>query len=43
MRAIMGANGRAYADRTFDLSSITDKFEMVFTDKNERHQPLRAG
>ena len=43
MRAIMGASGRAYADRTFDLSSITDKFEMVFTDKNERHQPLRTG
>ena len=43
MRAVMGANGRAYADRTFDLSSITDKFETVFTDRNRRHQPTRAG
>ncbi|WP_428485841.1 glycosyltransferase family 4 protein [Rhodopila sp.] len=30
LRADLGANGRAYAERTFDLRSITDRFEAVF-------------
>lgn len=29
LRAQLGANGRAYAERTFDMQHITDKFERV--------------
>lgn len=29
LRAEMGANGRNYAERTFDLERITDKFEAI--------------
>jgi glycosyltransferase involved in cell wall biosynthesis len=29
LRASLGANGRAYAERTFDMKRITDKFERV--------------
>lgn len=31
LRAQLGANGRAYAERTFDIGKITDKFESVLT------------
>lgn len=30
LRAQFGANGRAYAEKTFDLKTITDRFERVF-------------
>ena len=29
LRAELGANGRAYAERAFDMGGITDKFEIV--------------
>lgn len=29
-RQAMGVNGRQYAERTFDLDSITDRFEAIF-------------
>ena len=29
LRAELGANGRAYAERTFDMTRITDRFERV--------------
>jgi glycosyltransferase involved in cell wall biosynthesis len=29
LRASLGANGRAYAERTFDIKRITDRFERV--------------
>jgi len=29
LRASLGANGRAYAERVFDIDAITDKFERV--------------
>ncbi len=29
MRAEMGRNGRAYAEKTFDIQSITDRFEKI--------------
>lgn len=31
LRARLGANGRAYAERTFDLGRIADRFERVLT------------
>jgi len=33
LRARLGANGRLYAERTFDIIRITDRFEAVLRDK----------
>jgi colanic acid biosynthesis glycosyl transferase WcaI len=39
LRAELGANARAYAERMFDLESITDKFEMVLAGSRTRRVP----
>ena len=33
LRRVLGANGRAYAERQFDMVTITDKFENVLIDR----------
>ena len=40
----MGQNGRVYAERTFDLTEITDRFEQVFAGTYRTiGQPTGAG
>ena len=41
LRARLGANGRAYAERTFDMRRITDKFERLLLGSADREQGLR--
>jgi glycosyltransferase involved in cell wall biosynthesis len=31
LRAQMGANGRAYAERAFDIDAIAERFEQLLT------------
>jgi glycosyltransferase involved in cell wall biosynthesis len=38
LRAELGANGRAYAERMFDMQGITDKFESVLMGRPEDPQ-----
>jgi len=40
LRASLGANGRAYAERTFDIQRITDRFERVLLHSRGREQVL---
>ena len=43
LRVELGANGRAYAERTFDMGEITDKFESVLMGRpGGPHQENRA-
>jgi len=41
LRATLGANGRAYAERTFDIKWITDRFERVLLRAEDRERVLR--
>lgn len=41
LRADLGANGRAYAERTFDMKRITDRFERVLLRDGDSAQVLR--
>ena len=36
LRAQLGANGRAYAERTFDIAAIGDRFEEVLVSVSSR-------
>jgi glycosyltransferase involved in cell wall biosynthesis len=41
LRAMLGTNARAYAERTFDINLITDRFERVLMPSVSREQVLR--
>ena len=41
LRASLGANGRDYAERTFDMKRITDKFERVLLGSADRERVER--
>jgi colanic acid biosynthesis glycosyl transferase WcaI len=43
LRARLGANGRAYAERTFDLTRIADQFDTVFRNARSRSSTIVEG